>query len=45
MATKISAAHIATRHGVDMIIANASMNHVVGKIFEGKPIGTLFLAE
>lgn len=45
MATKISAAHIATCHGVDMVIANASMNHVIGKIFEGKPIGTLFLAD
>ncbi|QUI23522.1 glutamate 5-kinase [Vallitalea pronyensis] len=44
MATKICAAQIATDHGVDMIIANAGMHHVIGKIFEGKPIGTLFIA-
>lgn len=44
MATKITAASIATTNGVDMIIANASENRVIGKIFEGRPIGTLFIA-
>lgn len=44
MATKLSAARIATSAGADMIIANGEDFHVVHKIIQGSNIGTLFKA-
>lgn len=44
MATKISAAIIATDSGADMIIANGENVSIIGKIMEGKNIGTFFRA-
>ncbi len=45
MATKLSAAHVATSAGADMIIANGSDFHIIHKILGGAPYGTLFLAD
>ena len=45
MATKISAAKIATSNNIDMIIANASVDNVIEKIICGENIGTLFIAK
>ncbi|GKX30062.1 glutamate 5-kinase [Vallitalea longa] len=45
MATKISAAKIATSNGIDMVIANASVDNVIEKIIYGEEIGTLFIAK
>ena len=42
MVTKITAAEIATKAGVDMIIANGSDPLVLYDIFDGKKVGTLF---
>ena len=42
MATKLSAARIATKSGADMIIANAKNMGILHQIFEGDFIGTLF---
>ena len=42
MVTKITAAEIATKAGVDMIIANGSEPLVLYDIFDGKKVGTLF---
>ena len=44
MATKISAAKIATKGGCDMIIANGQHIHNIGRIMDGKAVGTLFKA-
>lgn len=44
MATKLTAAKIATMSGADMIIANGKDVKVIHQIFEGKSKGTLFLA-
>lgn len=44
MATKISAAKIATNSGADMIIANGDKVSVITKIMNGENIGTLFKA-
>ena len=44
MAPKLTAAHIATYSGADMIIANGKDVGVLHKIFEDDDIGTLFLA-
>ncbi len=44
MSAKIGAAKIATKSGVDMIIANGRDVHVVEEIINGKDVGTLFLA-
>lgn len=44
MATKLSAAHVATGAGADMIIANGKDFHVIHKIMSGQPYGTLFRA-
>lgn len=44
MATKLTAAHIATYSGADMIIANGKDVGVLHKIFENDDVGTLFLA-
>ena len=45
MATKLSAAQVATSSGVDMVIANGDDFHVIHKIMQGKPYGTLFLED
>lgn len=42
MATKLSAARIASSAGTDMIIANGEDFHVIHKIIRGDKIGTLF---
>ena len=42
MATKISAAKIATEAGCDMIIANGNDIGNIGRIAEGEAVGTLF---
>lgn len=44
MATKISAARIATNSGADMVIANGDKVSVITKIMNGENIGTLFQA-
>lgn len=44
MATKISAAIIATDSGADMVIANGENVSVINRIMEGKNIGTFFHA-
>ena len=44
MATKISAAKIATGAGCDMIIANGQDISNIGRIMDGKAVGTLFKA-
>lgn len=43
MATKLTAAEIATSAGTDMIIANGADLHVIHKIIEGRDFGTLFV--
>lgn len=42
MATKLSAAKIATDSGIDMVIINGSKPHSLYDILEGKSVGTLF---
>ncbi len=42
MATKLTAAEIATAAGADMVIANGGDFHVIHKIIEGRKYGTLF---
>lgn len=42
MATKLKAARIATKAGIDMIIANGEKPEVLYDIFEGKAAGTRF---
>ena len=42
MATKLSAAKIATSSGADMVIANGDDFHVIHKILQGEKIGTFF---
>ena len=42
MATKLTAAEIATAAGADMVIANGRDFHVIHKIMEGRKYGTLF---
>lgn len=44
MATKLEAARISTGAGADMVIANGKDFRIIHKIIEGKPEGTLFLA-
>lgn len=43
MATKLTAAEIATAAGTDMVIANGADLHVIHKIIEGREFGTLFV--
>lgn len=43
MATKLTAAEIATAAGTDMVIANGADFHVIHKIVEGRDHGTLFV--
>jgi glutamate 5-kinase len=45
MATKISAARIATSAGVHMVIANGSDPEVIMKVVSGEDVGSLFLAK
>ncbi len=42
MATKLSAAQIATASGADMVIASGADFHVIHRILDGERIGTLF---
>ncbi|MCL2837906.1 MAG: glutamate 5-kinase [Oscillospiraceae bacterium] len=44
MVTKIKAAEIATKYGINMIIANGSKLDELYDIFDGKSVGTLFTA-
>lgn len=44
MATKLSAAKIATASGADMLIANGEDFHVIHRLLGGANIGTLFMA-
>lgn len=43
MATKLTAAEIATAAGTDMVIANGADFHIIHKIIEGRNYGTLFV--
>ena len=45
MATKINAAKIATAAGIDMVILNGSQPELLYDLFDGKPVGTRFLAK
>ena len=45
MATKLTAAQIASATGVDMVIAHGSDFHVIHKITEGRNYGTLFVSQ
>lgn len=45
MATKLTAAQIASATGVDMVIANGSDFHVIHKITEGRNYGTLIVSQ
>lgn len=45
MATKLTAAQIASAAGVDMVIANGADFHVIHKITEGRNHGTLFVSQ
>ena len=42
MATKLSAAELATSAGADMVIANGRNMNVIHKIIDGQPYGTFF---
>lgn len=44
MVTKIEAATIATKHGIDMVIANAEAEDVLQRILDGERVGTHFWA-
>ncbi|MDO4275963.1 MAG: glutamate 5-kinase [Eubacteriales bacterium] len=44
MATKLTAARIATAAGTDMIIANGADFHTIHRVMEGRNHGTLFVA-
>lgn len=43
MSTKISAAKIATSAGIPLIIADGLSPHILPRIFDGEPVGTLFV--
>ena len=45
MATKLTAAQIASAAGVDMVIANGADFHIIHKIAEGRNYGTLFVSQ
>lgn len=45
MATKLTAAQIASAAGVDMVIANGADFHIIHKITEGRRYGTLFISQ
>ena len=45
MSTKLTAAHIASRSGCDMVICNASDMKIIHDVVNGKNIGTIFCAD
>lgn len=45
MASKLNAAKLACAAGTDMIIANGEDFHIIHKIIQGQPYGTLFCAD
>ncbi|MGN0355188.1 MAG: glutamate 5-kinase [Muricoprocola sp.] len=45
MSTKLMAAKIATTSGADMVIANGADFHIIHKIIQGEPYGTLFVGK
>ncbi|WP_373819071.1 glutamate 5-kinase [Glaesserella sp.] len=45
MSTKITAADIATRSGVETLIASGDRKNVIFELVQGEPIGTRFLAQ
>ena len=45
MASKLTAADIATNSGIDMVIANGRDFHIIHKILDGRNYGTLFLSQ
>lgn len=45
MSTKLSAAHIATRSGCDMVICNARDMKIIHDVVNGMNIGTIFCAD
>ena len=44
MATKLTAARLATSAGADMLIANGGDFHIIHQLIDGENLGTLFLA-
>lgn len=44
MATKISAAKVATNAGIPMIIANGAEDNIIRRLIHGEQLGTLFVA-
>ncbi len=44
MITKVNAAEIATKAGFDMVILNGRNPEVLYDFFDGKQVGTIFLA-
>ena len=45
MVTKLHAADMCTKAGIDMAILNGSTPELIYDLLEGKPAGTLFLAQ
>lgn len=45
MASKIQAARIVVRSGIPLVIASGKKKDVLGKILEGRPEGTMFVAQ
>jgi len=45
MASKLSAARSATRHGVPVVACDARDDEVLRKVLSGEPVGTLFLPQ
>ena len=45
MATKIAAAHKATKAGVNMVLANGEEPSIISNILKGEEVGTLFTAK
>lgn len=45
METKLKAAQIVTGSGVNMVLANSSIEKAISRILDGEEIGTLFMAE
>ena len=45
MATKLSAAQVASMAGVYMLIASGEDFHILHRIMKGEPVGTLFLPD
>lgn len=45
MVTKLQAAQIAHKHGIDMVIANSDEHYVLQEIIDGERVGTLFTSK